>query len=175
MPPSSIESMLVHIRKYFRPLEKKEAKVIYAYIPPKNPEGFVIVLECVDFRMRFSQEHSTIHLEIGTLQAEPIWQKSSGGLWFDLIDIVMYFSQKQLLITGYWEYQFNPEKQFEMLAEAFFHYYDAIADLYQPEKFLVEKENLNQVYQDGLALASDYKRKAELTNLERKSQKFWQK
>jgi hypothetical protein len=167
------ESILGHIRKHFRPLFEKNAKVIYSDWPPKSFDNFAITLELIDFRIRFTRDRSMIAVEIGTLQAEPDWHKDEGGLWYDLIDIVMFLTQKQLLITGYWDFKFNTDKQLELLAKVFFYFYDQIIELYKPENFQKDREKLHLVYEDGLSLTFDFQRKEELKSLEVKSQEFW--
>ncbi len=160
---------LDHIKRYFGFLFEEESKILDSEFPD-HFNNFVIIFERTEFRIRFTRDRLTIRMEIGTHQAVLGW--SSDG-WYDLISIVMYLTQKQIMISEYSE-TFDSDIQLERLAKVFRYFYDQIVELYKPENFVKQKEVLTQVNHETFLIMAEPERKFDRKKLKEQARLFWQ-
>ena len=173
MIQNNYEYNLKIIQKHFKNIFEKNAKVIYSDFP-NSFDNFAIAFETDNFLIRFTRDRGTADIQIGTLEAETNWyKKDTSGSIFSLITIIMFLTKKQLLITGYWKFRYDLDKQLEQLAKVFSFFYDQIAELYKPGIFQKEKEELDKLNEEVLLIIYEPRLKNELKNLEEKSRKFW--
>lgn len=171
MPLKSLDEAMELVRKHFGFLFERGTRVIFADYDTHAFGNFVIVLETTELRISFFRDRGTITTQVGPLWATPNWE---GEPWYDLIAIVAFLTQKQVLISGYWKYEFDDEKQLEQLTKVFLFYYDRIVELFRADAFHKNKEALDLVSQDIQSLIFEPCRKAEEQKLLEQSVKFWQ-
>jgi hypothetical protein len=160
---------LEHIKKYFGFLFEGDIKLLETDLP-NHFAGFFIIFEKPEFRIRFVKDRSTITMQIGTHQSGLGWSVDG---WYDIVGIIMYLTQQQILITEYMD-NVDSDLQLERLGKAFQFFYDQILDLFKPENFLEQEETLHLVLLKSILIAGDPERKAEREKLFEKSKKFWE-
>jgi hypothetical protein len=170
MALDNLEDVLVHVKRYFGFLFQKETRVIF-YEFPRAFDNFSVGLETPDFHVRFTRDRSTIRVQIGTQDALGCW---TSDLWYDLINIVMLLTNNQFLITGYWEDRFNADAQLDHLGKVLKYYYTDIIELFKPDNFAEQKDNLNLISREMLNLIFEPRCNQELERLEEKAEAYWE-
>jgi hypothetical protein len=170
MSLDNLPTVLEHIKLPFRFLLNKGFKVLHSEFP-NSFDNFIVVLETIDLRVRFTRDRGTIGIQVGSHESGIYLAEDQ---WYGLIAIIMFLSSNQILISGYWEDRFEADKQIKRLANAFYYYYDNIVELFKPENFRRQKDSLDLVRPDVNSLLYDPKRKSERSRLEEQSELFWQ-
>ncbi len=127
---------LSKINDHFYFLSKSGAKVVGFHSTNSFDNSFVII-ETIDFRIRFLRERSSYSIELGTLNSPINWESTD---WYDLVFVIMYLTQNEILITEYEKYRFDDNKQLAFLSAFFKYYYEKIANLFNPEVFKKEEK-----------------------------------
>ncbi len=170
MPQKEIDETLELLNKYFGFLFQAGARVVFADYPERQYGNFAIVLEVANLHVGFFRDRGTITLQVGPDWGTVGW---SGDPSYDLIIIIAFLTQKQVLISGYWKDRFKADRQLERLAKAFLFYYDQIAELFRSDIFPKKKDALDLVSRDIQSLIFEPRRRAELRKLEEQSAQFW--
>lgn len=170
MSLKSLDEAREVVRKHFGFLFERGANFIFSDYHAHAFGNFVIVLETDDLRIRFARDRGTMTIGVGTLEATPGWE----GEWYDLICVVAFLTKKQVLITGYWDYRFDDEKQLDRLAKVLRFYYTQIAELFEGDVFQKNKAALDLVSEDFQSLIFEPRRRNEEQKLLAQSVKFWQ-
>ncbi len=169
MPLKNLDEITNLVRKHFGFLFERGVRVIFSDYHANS--NFAIVLETTDLRIRFFRERGTIYVHAGPSWATADW---SGEPWYDLIVVIAFITQKQVLISEYWKDRFNDDKELERLAEVLLFYYDQIVELFRTDTFLKQKGALDLMKDDIISLHYEPGRRTELQKLLEQSNKFWQ-